>query len=216
MADKCTKTINKYIKQLKLNATPFKHLDSVQITQSLNTLMNTIDIILHTKHLDIQTAIDKIPHDTAILIAMVKILHWCKKSIDIKYVKSFMCHNKYTICKMYHILTNWGLIMLECTHFINKNVDLLNNAVLHQKHILMNMQQVKTCINTLNLNNRQRIINGYNLLSSALYLRLNYFTYCDIPITPKHAKFNDDLAELIQDLYNSMRLKNIHIAKFKF
>ena len=75
---------------------------------------------------------------------------------------------------------------------------------------------VENCIKKLKLNDRQRIIRGYNLLSFALYLRDNYFKYCNIPLTRGHQTFNTTLEKLINTLVQQMNAKNIRITKFDF
>ena len=96
------------------------------------------------------------------------------------------------------------------------NINVLDNELLHQKYTLMNIPAVEMCIQYLKINDRQRIIYGYNLLSAALYLRANYFTYCNIHLTRGHQNFNYILEKFITLLELEMAKKKIKISPYKF
>lgn len=227
---KCKKIASLYGKRIN------KNFDESRMIQELNLIMVHIDdnILKHVYESEID-AKNRIPKDATYLLNFIRMYHvfitHCNKSHYKKLVYTFMCKNDMVLCKIYHLLANWGLYLIGCmkvfidkslTTFILKdmyNTDMLNNNILKDKNTEMNIiKDIKPCINNITNNvsaNNLRL--AYYLLSSALYLREEFLFFCDKKVDTPHQRFNKLFKnDVVDELENKLIQKSIKFKKFKF
>ena len=217
--DKCNALSISYIKKLG-----YKNISQ----DNLNNVMNNIQKkILHWEYKNFKEAVDYIPKQASYLINFIHIfsiyIDKCKNTNYHVQIKQYMCDNQCNLCKIYHLLTSWGLLITEClkmnvTGLSNKLLGdemykekTIKNCVLYNNNTFIDFTNVKNCFNRPNqLNNNLK--RAYTMISMGLYLREEFTYFCDKSIDIPHQNFinilNKTKSDLLQAINNKNKLKN--------
>lgn len=174
--------------------------------------------ILHGEYKNSHDAIKLIPTHANILIDFITIFNIyidnCKNTQNYTHLKTIMCDNECNLCKIYHLLTSWGLMYIDCLKInaggqSNRLLNMfmteegtIKNSVLYNKDTKLIFTDVKKCIqntNESNINLKQT----YYMISMALYLRKEFKYYCNKEID----KIHSDFINYLELLCNILRKK---------
>jgi hypothetical protein len=187
----CNKSASKYIRYLGKNSVPFINieLNSKEINTILNDILDQIEKdILKKEFPSFDEAKKSIPNDSNKLISLIKMynvyLTECKDSSFTSVLKSQMCRGYKILCKTYHLLHIWSLLVLNCL-FFQEPITRITNENLAKA--IIDINQGNSCIDKLQTKNNLRL--AKYLLNNAYELRKNFKHYCGKNIDKKHYEF---------------------------
>lgn len=191
-----------------------QRVNALDISKSLHEIMIYIDKhILHYRYNTISDALNLIPKHSRYLLEFIQLfsvyIDYCKNNDNYKLIKTFMCDNQCNLCKMYHLMTSWGLLMINCLYVktrtsgrVNQLLHLtmtynkdVSNFVLYNNETLLDLNSVFNCIQNTK-ENESMLKESYFLISSGLYLREHFAYFCNKSIDRKHTKFNQTLERI--------------------
>jgi hypothetical protein len=193
----CNKNASKYIQYFGKNKNIFTRNDignPNEIITILHEILNNIKgDVLTKKYTSFNDAKLNIPHDANQLINLVKMYNIyiteCKNSIYTKFLTKHMCKkNQNIICKIYHLMQIWSLLLLQCLYF--KNVTASNITNVNYSDLInykIDTRQGITCIKNIKSNHNIQL--AKQLLNCSIYLRKNVKKYCDIPLNLDHKNY---------------------------
>ena len=121
----------------------------------------------------------------------------CKNSNYTKLLRKEMCKNNQILCKSYHLLHAWGLIILNCLYYNSHQfIDKVDYVELVKLSIDIKSSDI--CIE--NFVDKQQLIFAHQLLSYAYKLRMQYYKYCNIKPDKSHVHFYKNVKETIKKL----------------
>lgn len=196
----CNKNASKYIIYFGKNSNAFNsdELNSSQINATLNDILKHVnDKILTRKYDSFEHAKQNISHDANQLINLVHMYNvyvtQCKDSSFTKILKNHMCLGYQVICKTYHLMHVWSLMLLDCLYF-QSDIKHISNITLAKAKI--HIQNGDKCIKTLQSKNNLEL--AKQLLTCANHLRKNFKHYCDKKIDINHKIFIKKIEETLR------------------
>lgn len=187
----CNKSASKYIRYLGKNSSPFinTELDAKEINSVLNDILDQIEKdILKKEFPSFDEAKKSIPNDSNKLISLIKMynvyLTECKDSSFTSVLKNQMCRGYKILCKIYHLLHIWSLLVLNCLYF-KGDIDRITNGNLAKA--IIDINQGNSCVD--NLQTRTNLRLSKYLLNNSYELRKNFKHYCGKNIDKKHYDF---------------------------
>jgi peroxiredoxin family protein len=204
----CNRNVATYIQQLGKDASIFltkdelNNIDNKKLKNTLDEIINDININILTKKYDsFQDALLDVPDQSKQLMTMIKMYNvyvtQCNDSSYTELLKNNMCKNNKIICRAYHLLHLWSLMVLECLIF-EEPVTVVDYNTLVKKKI--NMKKSDACISKIKSMPTSKLNFSKQLIECALHLRQNYKKYCNKPIDYGHKIFIGFLKKTIQEI----------------
>ena len=203
----CNKSASKYVRYFGKNPIPFNkdELNAKEIDTILNDITEQINNDIFKKEFSsLEEAKKNIPNDSNKLISLIKMynvyLTECKESSFTSVLKKQMCRGYKILCKTYHLLHVWSLLVLNCL-FFNEEITKITNDNLAKA--VININQGNNCINNLQTKNNLKF--AKYLLNNAYEFRSNFKHYCGKNIDKPHKHFIGRVKETIVLMENKIR-----------
>jgi 5'(3')-deoxyribonucleotidase len=200
----CNKSAGTYVQQLGNDATVFlkDELDGNKIENILNEIINNININILTKKYDsFQDALQEVPHQSRQLITLIQMYNVyiteCNDSVYTTLLRKNMCKNKKIICRSYHLLHLWSLLVLDCLIF-TKTITAIDYTSLVNENIHINASDA--CIKKITSIATSKLNLAKQLIGCALHLRQNFKKYCNVSIDFNHKMFIGSLKKTIKQI----------------